>query len=99
MTATAVRELIPGWREDELPLHDKLDRGLLLRAYAFGEAAHRAQASYVIRGCWISTLLLEAYGMKAYLGLLALSTCAVAGSASHPPLRSRMSRGRGGDRR
>ena len=30
MTATStVRELIPGWREDELPLHDKLDRELL----------------------------------------------------------------------
>ncbi len=43
MTATAVRELIPGWREDELPLHDKLDRELLLRAYQFGEAAHRGQ--------------------------------------------------------
>ena len=43
MTATAVRELIPGWREDELPLHDKLDRDLLLRAYQFGEAAHRGQ--------------------------------------------------------
>jgi len=43
VTATAVRELIPGWREDELPLHDKLDRDLLLRAYQFGEAAHRGQ--------------------------------------------------------
>ena len=43
MTATAVRELIPGWREDELPVHDKLDRDLLLRAYQFGEAAHRGQ--------------------------------------------------------
>jgi GTP diphosphokinase / guanosine-3',5'-bis(diphosphate) 3'-diphosphatase len=43
VTATAERELIPGWREDELPLHDKLDRDLLLRAYQFGEAAHRGQ--------------------------------------------------------
>ena len=44
MTVAAVRgELIPGWREDELPLHDKLDRDLLLRAYQFGEAAHRGQ--------------------------------------------------------
>jgi GTP pyrophosphokinase len=43
VTAAAVRELIPGWREDELPLHDKLDRDLLLRAYQFGEAAHRGQ--------------------------------------------------------
>ncbi len=45
MTAIAVRgdEFMPGWREDELPLHDKLDRDLLLRAYRFGEAAHRGQ--------------------------------------------------------
>ena len=43
MTAAAVRELIPGWREDELPVHDKLDRDLLMRAYQFGEAAHRGQ--------------------------------------------------------
>ena len=43
MTATAVRELIPGWREDELPVHEKLDRDLLMRAYQFGEAAHRGQ--------------------------------------------------------
>ena len=43
MTATAPQELMPGWREDELPLHEKLDRELLLRAYRFGEAAHRGQ--------------------------------------------------------
>src|SRR5688572_21904689 len=43
MTATAVSEIIPGWREDELPLHDKLDRDLLARAYRFSEAAHRGQ--------------------------------------------------------
>ena len=43
MTATAVSEIIPGWREDELPLHDKLDRELLARAYRFSEAAHRGQ--------------------------------------------------------
>src|SRR6476620_133287 len=43
MTATAVNELIPGWREDELPLHDKLDRELLVRAYRFSEEAHRGQ--------------------------------------------------------
>jgi len=36
-------EFIPGWREDEHPLHDKLDRDLLLRAYQFGEEAHRGQ--------------------------------------------------------
>jgi GTP pyrophosphokinase len=43
VTATATQELMPGWREDELPLHEKLDRELLLRAYRFGEAAHRGQ--------------------------------------------------------
>ena len=43
MTATAVQELIPGWRESESPLHDKLDRELLVRAYRFGEGAHRGQ--------------------------------------------------------
>ncbi|HEV8499195.1 MAG TPA: bifunctional (p)ppGpp synthetase/guanosine-3',5'-bis(diphosphate) 3'-pyrophosphohydrolase [Gemmatimonadaceae bacterium] len=43
MTATALHEVIPGWREDELPLHDKLDRDLLVRAYKFGELAHRGQ--------------------------------------------------------
>ena len=42
-TAGAVREIIPGWREDELPLHDKLDRDLLARAYRFSEEAHRGQ--------------------------------------------------------
>ena len=47
MTATAPvgekREFIPGWREDEHPLHDKLDRELLARAYRFSENAHRGQ--------------------------------------------------------
>jgi guanosine-3',5'-bis(diphosphate) 3'-pyrophosphohydrolase len=43
VTATALHEVIPGWREDELPLHDKLDRELLVRAYKFGELAHRGQ--------------------------------------------------------
>jgi guanosine-3',5'-bis(diphosphate) 3'-pyrophosphohydrolase len=43
VTATATQEVMPGWREDELPLHDKLDRDLLLRAYRFSEAAHRGQ--------------------------------------------------------
>ena len=43
MTATAVQELIPGWRESESPLHDKLDRDLLVRAYKFSEGAHRGQ--------------------------------------------------------
>ncbi len=44
MTATATAQaFIPGWREDEHPLHDKLDRDLLVRAYLFGERAHRGQ--------------------------------------------------------
>ena len=43
MTATAIQEIIPGWRDDELPLHDKLDRELLVRAYRFSEEAHRGQ--------------------------------------------------------
>jgi GTP pyrophosphokinase len=47
VTATAAigreGEFIPGWREDELPLHEKLDRDLLVRAYRFGEQAHRGQ--------------------------------------------------------
>jgi GTP diphosphokinase / guanosine-3',5'-bis(diphosphate) 3'-diphosphatase len=45
VTATSARwsELIPGWNEDELPLHDKLDRDLLVRAYRFSEIAHRGQ--------------------------------------------------------
>ena len=45
MTAASatLRELMPGWREDQLPLHDKLDRDLLVRAYRFSEEAHRGQ--------------------------------------------------------
>jgi GTP pyrophosphokinase len=43
VTATAVQELIPGWRESESPLHEKLDRDLLVRAYKFSEGAHRGQ--------------------------------------------------------
>jgi GTP pyrophosphokinase len=38
-----MQEVIPGWREDELPPHDKLDRELLSRAYRFSEQAHRGQ--------------------------------------------------------
>ena len=46
MTAASpslVHELMPGWRETEHPLHDKLDRDLLVRAYKFSEQAHRGQ--------------------------------------------------------
>ncbi len=42
-TGIGTRELFPGWNEDELPLHEKLDREFLLRAYRFSEAAHRGQ--------------------------------------------------------
>jgi len=38
-----VHELMPGWRENEHPLHEKLDRDLLVRAYRFSEQAHRGQ--------------------------------------------------------
>ncbi|HEY4131053.1 MAG TPA: bifunctional (p)ppGpp synthetase/guanosine-3',5'-bis(diphosphate) 3'-pyrophosphohydrolase [Gemmatimonadaceae bacterium] len=41
--ASPGREFIPGWREDEPPLHDKLDRDLIVRAYRFSEEAHRGQ--------------------------------------------------------
>ncbi|HEU4787011.1 MAG TPA: bifunctional (p)ppGpp synthetase/guanosine-3',5'-bis(diphosphate) 3'-pyrophosphohydrolase [Gemmatimonadaceae bacterium] len=34
---------MPGWRETEHPLHEKLDRDLLVRAYRFSEQAHRGQ--------------------------------------------------------
>jgi GTP pyrophosphokinase len=43
VTATALQELFPGWREDELPLHEKLDRDLLVRAFQYAEEAHRGQ--------------------------------------------------------
>ncbi|HTJ23137.1 MAG TPA: bifunctional (p)ppGpp synthetase/guanosine-3',5'-bis(diphosphate) 3'-pyrophosphohydrolase [Gemmatimonadaceae bacterium] len=46
MTAASpslVHELMPGWRENEHPLHEKLDRDLLVRAYRFSEQAHRGQ--------------------------------------------------------
>lgn len=43
MTASTLDEIIPGWREGELPLHEKLDRELLVRAYRFSAEAHRGQ--------------------------------------------------------
>jgi GTP diphosphokinase / guanosine-3',5'-bis(diphosphate) 3'-diphosphatase len=62
VTATASRELIPGWNEDELPLHEKLDRELLLRAYAFSELAHRGQqrnsgAAYITHSVEVAKIL------------------------------------------
>ena len=43
MTAVAVREEIPGWPALADGLHERLDRGLLLRAYRFSEQAHAGQ--------------------------------------------------------
>src|ERR1043166_7569257 len=57
-------ELIPGWREDELPLHDKLDREMLVRAYRFGEIAHRGQVRnsgdpYITHSVEVAKILAE----------------------------------------
>ena len=43
MTATALREVIPGWPGDDLPSNDRLDRDLLARAYQFSAEAHAGQ--------------------------------------------------------
>jgi guanosine-3',5'-bis(diphosphate) 3'-pyrophosphohydrolase len=43
VTTIALDEVIPGWRAGELPLHEKLDRELLVRAYRYSEEAHRGQ--------------------------------------------------------
>jgi guanosine-3',5'-bis(diphosphate) 3'-pyrophosphohydrolase len=43
VTAVAVREEIPGWPALADGLHERLDRGLLLRAYRFSEQAHAGQ--------------------------------------------------------
>ena len=64
MTATAERELIPGWREDELPVHEKLDRELLVRAYKYSEAAHRGQVRnsgdpYITHSVEVAKILAE----------------------------------------
>ena len=64
MTATAVREPIPGWNEDDLPLHEKLDRELLVRAYRFSEEAHRGQVRnsgdpYITHSVEVAKILAE----------------------------------------
>lgn len=69
MTATSAAmsgagELIPGWREDELPLHDKLDRPLIVRAYRFSEIAHRGQVRnsgdpYITHSVEVAKILAE----------------------------------------
>ncbi|MDE3216135.1 MAG: bifunctional (p)ppGpp synthetase/guanosine-3',5'-bis(diphosphate) 3'-pyrophosphohydrolase [Gemmatimonadota bacterium] len=43
MTATALREVIPGWPEEERPGHERLDPELLARAYQFSADAHAGQ--------------------------------------------------------
>jgi GTP pyrophosphokinase len=60
----AERELIPGWREDELPLHEKLDREMLVRAYRFSEIAHRGQVRnsgdpYITHSVEVAKILAE----------------------------------------
>jgi GTP pyrophosphokinase len=42
VTATALREIIPGWNTGETA-NDRLDEQLLARAYRFSEEAHRGQ--------------------------------------------------------
>jgi GTP pyrophosphokinase len=64
VTATAEREIIPGWSEDELPLHEKLDRELLVRAYRFSEEAHRGQVRnsgdpYITHSVEVAKILAE----------------------------------------
>ncbi|MDE3152233.1 MAG: bifunctional (p)ppGpp synthetase/guanosine-3',5'-bis(diphosphate) 3'-pyrophosphohydrolase, partial [Gemmatimonadota bacterium] len=43
MSATALREVIPGWPDGDVPAHDRLDRDLLARAYQFSAEAHAGQ--------------------------------------------------------
>ncbi len=43
MTATALREVIPGWPDGEVPAHERLDRDLLAHAYRFSAEAHAGQ--------------------------------------------------------
>jgi GTP diphosphokinase / guanosine-3',5'-bis(diphosphate) 3'-diphosphatase len=57
-------EFIPGWREEELPVHDKLDRDLIVRAYRFSEAAHRGQLrnsgdAYITHSIEVAKILAE----------------------------------------
>jgi guanosine-3',5'-bis(diphosphate) 3'-pyrophosphohydrolase len=63
-TSAAASELIPGWRESELPLHDKLDRDMLVRAYRFSEIAHRGQVRnsgdpYITHSVEVAKILAE----------------------------------------
>ncbi|HEY4305676.1 MAG TPA: bifunctional (p)ppGpp synthetase/guanosine-3',5'-bis(diphosphate) 3'-pyrophosphohydrolase [Gemmatimonadaceae bacterium] len=55
---------MPGWRETELPLHEKLDRDMLVRAYRFSEIAHRGQVRnsgdpYITHSVEVAKILAE----------------------------------------
>src|SRR5881398_2956695 len=55
---------MPGWRESELPLHEKLDRDMLVRAYRFSEIAHRGQVRnsgdpYITHSVEVAKILAE----------------------------------------
>jgi GTP pyrophosphokinase len=63
-TSATASELMPGWRESELPLHDKLDRDMLVRAYRFSEIAHRGQVRnsgdpYITHSVEVAKILAE----------------------------------------
>ena len=83
MTATALREIIPGWSLGETR-NDRLDEEVLARAYRFSEEAHRGQfrnsgEPYVTHAVEVAKILAE----------LQLDTTTVAsGLMIAPPLRS-----------
>jgi guanosine-3',5'-bis(diphosphate) 3'-pyrophosphohydrolase len=63
VTATALREIIPGWSIGEAR-NDRLDEELLARAYRFSEAAHRGQfrnsgEPYVTHAVEVAKILAE----------------------------------------
>ncbi|MFL5608942.1 MAG: RelA/SpoT family protein [Gemmatimonadaceae bacterium] len=63
MTATALREIIPGWSLGETR-NDRLDEELLARAYRFSEEAHRGQfrnsgEPYVTHAVEVAKILAE----------------------------------------
>ncbi|MGI8497564.1 MAG: RelA/SpoT family protein [Gemmatimonadaceae bacterium] len=64
MTATALRDVIPGWNLAEGPLVERLDGDLLARAYRFSEKAHRGQKrssgdNYVLHCVEVAKILAE----------------------------------------
>ena len=63
MTATALREIIPGWSLGETS-NDRLDEEVLARAYRFSEEAHRGQfrnsgEPYVTHAVEVAKILAE----------------------------------------